>query len=433
MNIKRLTDFNMEKCVLGSILVDGNLIYTCSLKPDDFYLTAHKEIFKIMQKMKEKNIPIDTATVSEEIKKAGKEEKIGGITYLFTLTNYLPTALNFERYEKVVKEKSIKRKLWRLLKKIEGKIEKDEEIEEILDDVEKIFNIDYIEDNTASAYSVLSEVWDAISSKNSEVFLPSGIAGIDNLIGGFTRQSLNIIASRPSIGKSSVVLQIALAQASSKKPRNTLIFSLEMDKKALIRRMLSHISGVPHRKIQFNILGEDDLTKLSTALSKISNAPIFINDSTNLSVGDIERIAMRWKKTHGLDFIIVDYMQLLKTPKKEKRVDEVSYLSRALKLMARRLDVVVIALSQLNREAEKRADKRPSLHDLRESGSIEQDADVVILIWRKPDDKGLPSNEGEFIVAKNRDGKIGSVPFVFHNETLRFETFVGGDDIELEG
>jgi len=432
MNIKRLTDFDMEKCVLGSILVDGNLIYTCSLKPDDFYLTAHKEIFKIMQNMKEKNIPIDTATVSEEIKKAGKEEKIGGITYLFTLTNYLPTALNFESYEKVVREKSIKRKLWRVIKKIEDKIESDKEIEDILDDVEKIFNIDYSEDNTTTTYSVLGEIWDAISSKHLEVFLPSGIAGIDNLIGGFTRQSLNIIASRPSIGKSSVVLQIALAQANSKKPRNTLIFSLEMDKKALVRRMLSHISNVPHRKIQFNTLSEKDLERLSVALSKISNAPIFINDSTNLSVGDIERIAMRWKKTHGLDFIIVDYMQLLKTPKREKRVDEVSYLSRALKLMARRLDVVVIALSQLNREAEKRADKRPSLHDLRESGSIEQDADVVILIWRKPNDKGLPSNEGEFIVAKNRDGKIGSVPFVFHNETLRFETFVGGDDIELE-
>lgn len=425
MSINLLTDTDAEKAVLGSILSRGNLVYNCNLKPQDFYKTNHQNIFKLILDFKKDNIPIDIVTFIEKIKQLKYEEQVGGISYIFSLTSCAPSTLNFDYYQKIVKDKSYKRQLYLNTLNLIELLKSDSDIEQINDTMAKIVNWENQDVDIEDASDSFKKFWNDLEKKQGIEFIPTGLNKLDNLLGGFTKQTLNIIACRPSIGKSSLATQLALYQLLNNK--KVLFFTLEMSTQQLMRRMISQYTRINHFNIQRLNLSDNDWKVLSELPEKFINFPLYIHDSSSLSVNDIENIATKVKYTKGLDFIFIDYLGLMELPKGEKKVDQLGEITRRLKLLAKKLDIVVILLSQLNRNPEARQDKKPSIADLRESGALEQDADLVFLIWRKPDISGLPSDNGELIIGKNRDGAIGSITLSFNNNILKFEEEQNGD------
>lgn len=435
-----------EMSILGGILIDNDAINRVleMLTPDDFYRESHRKIFQAMMKLSDLREPCDLITMTDMLKKAGELEEIGGAAYLATLVDYVPTAANIAYYCKMVKEKSTNRKLISVATEIVSRgYDEQADVEDLLDKAQK--EIYEISENKSrpqyvpvqavlkDAMNILKNLYD---QKEHVTGVPTGYVDLDHKTAGFQPGNLIIVAARPSMGKTTLALNIAeyaSANPHNKKKTPTVIFSLEMGKEELVMRFLASIARVDFGRMRTGHFHDSDWPRLAQAAGIIHNAKIFIDDSPSISVLELRSKARRLKSEHDIGLVIVDYLQLMKgSNNPESRQQEISEISRSLKALAKELDVPVVALSQLNRELEKRADKRPMMSDLRESGAIEQDADVIMFVYRetvycedcrKPDvtcSKGHERN-AEVIIGKQRNGALGTIELTFIGEHTRFE------------
>ena len=419
--------------MLGSMLLDKNAVFRAaeSLTPDSFYRDAHRYIFEAVLVLFDKGEPVDLVTVTETLRKSGKLDAVGGSIYIADLINSVPTAANIDHYSKIVEEKYILRRLIESgTNMVADAFSDPQHIDDVLDNAEKmIFDIAmrHSREGFHKIDAVIKNVLDKIDSlygKNQSITgVPTGYADLDNMTAGFQNSELIIIAARPSVGKTAFALNIAQDVAiRSKVP--VAIFSLEMSKESLAQRMLCAEAEIEQQKLKTATLSDTGWKKLTRALGRLSEAPIFIDDSASMSSTEIRAKARRLKLERGLGLIIIDYLQLMRGNKSrvENRVQEISEIARSLKVMARELECPVIALSQLSRAVEQRPDRIPRLSDLRESGEIEQTADLVMFIHR--DDYYNPQSErgniAEIIIAKQRNGPVGQVELVFRKEIAKF-------------
>jgi replicative DNA helicase len=433
-----------EMSILGGILIDNDAINRVleMLTPEDFYRESHRKIFQAMMRLSDTREPCDLITMTDMLKKAGELEEIGGAAYLATLVDYVPTAANIAYYCKMVKEKSTNRKLISVATEIVSRGYDDQaDVEELLDKAQKeIYEIS--ENKSRPQYvpvqAVLKEAFNILKNlhdqKEHVTGVPTGYVDLDHKTAGFQPGNLVIIAARPSMGKTTLALNIAqYASAESKKKVPSVIFSLEMGKEELVMRFLASIARVDFGRMRTGHFHDSDWPRLTRAAGILHDAKIFIDDSPSISVLELRSKARRLKSEHDIGLVIVDYLQLMRGgANPESRQQEISEISRALKALAKELNVPVVALSQLNRELEKRADKRPMMSDLRESGAIEQDADVIMFVYReavycedcrKPDttcSKGHERN-AEIIIGKQRNGALGTIELTFIGEHTRFE------------
>lgn len=423
-----------EKSVLGAILIDESVIsdIVTVVKPRDFYEPKHQAIFDAILKLFEKSSPIDLLTLTDQLKKNKDLTKIGGSAYLAELTNYVPTASHAEAYAKMVAQAATRRRLIKASSSITDlAYEEGTTVDELLGKAEKeIFSVSDSNSvgDLVSLEDILTESFDRIEAlhKNQGALrgVSTGYRDLDNMTAGFQRSDLLILAARPAMGKTTFVTNLAYNVATiAKQP--VLFFSLEMSKEQLVDRMLADASGVDSWKIRTGNLNDEDFSKLSEAMGEMAEAPIMIDDTPGLSILEMRTKARRAAHNRELGLIIVDYLQLMQASTRSNdgnRVQEVSEISRGLKLIARELNVPVVALSQLSRTVENRNPKIPQLADLRESGSIEQDADIVMFIYREAyyEPETERQNITDLIIAKHRNGPVGKVELYFHPERLRF-------------
>jgi replicative DNA helicase len=425
---------DVERTVLGSMLIDGNASVTAmeKLTEDCFYSTANKRLFICLRDMFEKSIPADVLTLAEELRKKSWLESVGAEPYLAELVDNVATSANIEHHVKILLEKNTLRSLISTAAEITTTCFSSEgEAQEILDNAEaKIFSISEsrIKNTFESLGQLLPRTFQDIEtySKGGIQGIPTGFKDLDELTSGFQRSDLIIIAGRPSMGKTAFALSIALhASALTKFP--TAIFSLEMSKSQLAQRMLCAEARINMHQLRSGKLPHKELPKLSLAAGPLSEAPLFIDDTPGITVLELRAKARRLKAQHNLSFIIIDYLQLMSSSgPSESRQQEISQISRSLKGIAKELDLPVVALSQLSRAVEQRGgDHRPQLSDLRESGAIEQDADVVMFVYRdEVYNKDLPEDEkgkAEIIIGKQRNGPIGKIDVTFVRDYARFE------------
>ncbi len=416
-----------EQCVLGGILIEaGALLKVIELlEPDDFYKESHRLIYSAIIDLFDRNEPQDLVTVHNELKKKGLLEKAGGPLYLAELTETVPVASNIDYYARIVRDKAILRRLIQKSSDIASLCyEEAEDVDDILEYAESaVFELSQskIRQSFHKINDVLKESIQKVSSlydkKELITGVPSGFIELDKLTAGFQPSDLIIIAGRPSMGKTAFALNIA-QHAAVDHGVPTAIFSLEMSKEQLALRMLCSEAMVDAHRVRTGFLSQDDWRKLLDAADNLSKTPIFIDDTPALSVLEMRAKARRLKSDQNIGLIIVDYLQLMQGRSgTERREQEISEISRALKAMAKELNVPVIALSQLNRKVEDRPNKRPQMSDLRESGAIEQDADVIAFIYRDEVYNRDPNNprrgKAEIIVAKQRNGPTGTVLLAF--------------------
>lgn len=427
-----------EQSVLGAILIENTALYKAIeiIGIDDFYKEAHKKIFLSMIELSEKNEAIDLVTLTEYLRKRNELDSVGGATYLSLLANTVPTAANIKYHSKIIYEKALLRNLINTATEIVSYgYENSRDIEELLDYAENaIFRIS--EKKIRPSFSAIKDIIkdsfetiERLSEKKERVTgIPTGFYDLDMLTSGFQPSDLIIVAGRPSMGKTALCLCIA-QHAGIEKGQPVAIFSLEMAKEQLVIRMLCAEARVDSHKLRSGFLAKSDWPRLTTAAGRLSEAPIFIDDSPGTSVLEMKAKARRLKAEHGLGLIVVDYLQLMSGRGERRRggpdtrEQEISEISRSLKALAKELSVPVIALSQLNRAVESRQDKRPLLSDLRESGAIEQDADVILFIYREEVYKQTEENKGvaEIIIGKQRNGPVGIVKMAFIDKYTRFE------------
>jgi len=427
-------DLIAEQSILGSLLLDKNAIMRVAelIHSDSFYRDAHRYIYEVILELFDKGEPIDLVTVTDALRKLGKLDLVGGAIYIADLLNSVPTAANVEYYAKIVEEKAILRRLIESGTQIVADaFEGAEKVDQILDNAEKsIFAIALkrVREGFHRIDSVIKGVLDKIDSiyekKEAITGTPTGYHDLDQLTAGFQNSDLIIIAARPAVGKTAFALNIC-QNAAIKYKIPVAIFSLEMSKEQLAQRMLCSEAEVNAQKLKTASLSDTGWKKLTRALGRLSEAPIFIDDSATLTSTEIRAKARRLKMERGLGLVIVDYMQLLRgRTRVENRVQEISEIARSLKTLARELNVPVIAISQLSRAVEQRTDRIPRLSDLRESGEIEQTADLVLFIHREgyynpQSDRG---NVAEIIVAKQRNGPVGTIELVFRKEIAKFHS-----------
>lgn len=422
-----------EMAVLGAMLLDENAIATAveSLEADSFYHDSHRKVFEAILNLYQANKAVDLITLTEELKKNGQLDAIGGVSLLTALANATPTAANAGHYVNIVREKKTLRTLINNATRIVSLCyESDGNVDGVVDDAEK-FIFEVSDRRAKGSYSHLKEIVkdsietiDLIYQKKAHVTgVPTGYIDFDIKTAGLQPSDLIVVAGRPSMGKSAFALGIAdYAGVIEKIP--LAIFSLEMSKEQLVQRMLCAHAKVDAHKVRTGYLATSDWPRLTAAAGKLSEAPIFIDDSPAISVLELRAKARRLKAHQNIQMIILDYMQLMRgTSGMESRQQEISEISRSLKALARELSVPVIAISQLSRAVESRTDHRPQLSDLRESGAIEQDADVVVLILREEYYNPSPENQGvaEVIIAKQRNGPVGTMRLAFIKEYTRFE------------
>ncbi len=421
-----------EQSVLGSMILDKNAIITATeiLKPSDFYKEAHREIYESILEIYNRDEPVDLITLSEELKKRNTLDAIGGILYLADLSEAISTTANIRFYCEIVEEKSILRRLINASSEIIAKgYEADEDINVIIDAAEKkIFEItqkrsseglDPIKEVLLESFSRIEQM---ALNKSGLTGLTTGFIDLDQKTSGLQKSDLLLVAARPAMGKSAFSVNLAVNSAL-KGNASVAIFSLEMSKEQLVQRMLSSESHVELQKIINGRLDEDDWPKLLRAMGPLSQAKIFIDDTPGITLMELKAKCRRLKMEKGLDLVMIDYLQLMSGEgRSENRQQEISTISRGLKILAKEMDCPVIALSQLSRAPELRSDHRPILSDLRESGAIEQDADIVMFLYR--DDYYHPDSEkkniGEVIIAKHRNGPTGTVELVFMGEYTKF-------------
>lgn len=421
-----------EQSILGSILLDKEAIITVTetIKPEDFYKEAHKIIYECMMKLNNKNEPIDLITLTEELKKQGHLEDIGGISYITSLSTIVPTTSNVKYYADIVKEKSVLRKLIRVSNDILNLgYDSSIKVEDILEKAEKqIFDIsqEKSSEDFQTINSVLMDTYDTIeklyTNKEDITGITTGFDDLNKKTNGLQRTDLLLVAARPAMGKTAFSLNL-VQNAALKGDASVAVFSLEMSKEQLVQRMLSAQSHVELKKIKTGKLDENDWPRIIDAMSVLSNANIYIDDTPGIKIGELRSKCRKLKIEKGLDLILIDYLQLMEGDGgNESRQQEISKISRSLKIIAKELNCPVVALSQLSRAPEQRSDHRPMLSDLRESGAIEQDADIVMFLYR--DEYYHPDSErkniGEIIIAKNRHGETGSVELVWLGEIQKF-------------
>ncbi|WP_270183007.1 replicative DNA helicase [Alkalihalobacillus sp. CinArs1] len=421
-----------EQAVIGAVFLETDALTTATevLQPEDFYRAAHQKIFSVMIELSEKGEPVDLVTVTSELQDRKLLEEIGGVSYLSDLANSVPTAANVEYYSKIVEEKSILRRLIRAATDIASDgYAKENEIENLLSEAEKSIMEVSQRKNTGAFISIKDVLVDAydniemLQNNTGDITgIPTGFSELDRMTAGFQRNDLIIVAARPSVGKTAFALNIA-QNVATKTDENVAIFSLEMGAEQLVMRMLCAEGNIDAQRLRTGALTGDDWQKLTMAMGSLSNAGIYIDDTPGIRVGDIRSKCRRLKQEKGLGMILIDYMQLIRgNGSTENRQQEVSEISRALKGIARELEVPVISLSQLSRGVESRQDKRPMMSDIRESGSIEQDADIVAFLYRDDyyDKESENKNIIEIIIAKQRNGPVGTVELAFVKEFNKF-------------
>ena len=421
-----------EQSILGSILLDKDAIITVTetIKPDDFYKEAHKIIYECMITLSNKGEPIDLITLTEELRKQGHLNDIGGISYITSLSTIVPTTSNVKYYADIVKEKSVLRKLIKASNEIinlgySGATK----IEDVLEQAEKsIFDIsqEKTSDDFKSINLVLMDAYDMIeklyTNKSDVTGITTGFKDLNKKINGLQRTDLILIAARPAMGKTAFSLNL-VQNAALKGDASVAVFSLEMSKEQLVQRMLSSQSSVELKKIKTGTLNDNDWPRIIDAMAVLSDAKIHIDDSPGIKISELRSKCRKLKIEKGLDLVLIDYLQLMEGEgNNESRQQEISKISRSLKILAKELNCPVVALSQLSRAPEQRADHRPMLSDLRESGAIEQDADIVMFLYRDEyyHADSESKNIGEVIIAKNRHGETGSVELVWLGEVQRF-------------
>lgn len=422
-----------EQAVLGAIFLEPSSLTLASeiLIPDDFYRAQHQKIFHAMLKLNDQGKAVDFITVTAELASADLLEDIGGVSYLSELAGSVPTATNIEHYAKIVEEKSLLRRLIRTATGIaQDGYTREDEVEVLLGEAEKSI-LEVSQRKNAGAFhnikDVLVRTYDNIevmhNRKGDITGIETGFFELDKMTAGFQRNDLIIVGARPSVGKTAFALNIA-QNVATKTGENVAIFSLEMGAEQLVMRMLCAEGNIDAQRLRTGSLTDEDWGKLTMAMGSLSNAGIFIDDTPGVRITDIRSKCRRLKQEHGLGMILIDYLQLILGSGRsgENRQQEVSEISRSLKGLARELQIPVIALSQLSRGVEQRQDKRPMMSDIRESGSIEQDADIVAFLYRDDyyDKESENKNIIEIIIAKQRNGPTGTVQLAFVKEYNKF-------------
>ncbi len=429
-----------EKSVLGAILISNDAFNHAAelIDSHDFFRDAHRRIFDKMVALSQRGVAIDFITLKDELVKAGEIDEVGGPAYIASLADGVPRSTNVEYYARIVKEKATLRNLIHSANKILVEAyQAEQEPDLLLDEAERaIFAI--AEDRIRAGFVPLRDLVQSSfttieklqQTKGAVTGVPTGFADLDEMTTGFQPGDLVVVAARPSMGKTSLVLNMAQHVGTST-DMTVGFFSLEMSKEQLFMRMLTSEARIDAHRFRTGLLTEKDYGKLSHALGTLAEAKVFIDDTASIGVLEMRAKARRLKAEHGLHLLIIDYLQLMQGRGRfESRQQEVSAISRSLKGLAKELSVPIIALSQLSRAPEGRTDHRPQLSDLRESGAIEQDADLVMFIYRpevyekeetKPEDQGV----AEIIVGKQRNGPIGTVRLSFLNQYTRFENYAG--------
>lgn len=423
-------NLDAEQSVLGSMLLDRDAVTRAIeiLTPEDFYREQHRAVYQAICRLFDRGEAVDMVTATEELKKSGQLEQVGGVSYIASMANMVPTAAHVERYAKIVAEKSILRRLASTSTEIVHKVyEGREAADDLLDEAEQsIFAI--AQGIRRKSYSVLKDVlvraFERIeylfANKGRAIGIPTGFSKLDELLCGFQPAELIVLAARPSMGKTTLALNFA-AHAAVEHRIPVGVFSLEMSSEQVAQRILCAEARVDSYRLRTGYLRDHDWPELSRALGKLSEAPIFIDDTPNMSLMEMRARARRMRAEHKIGMLIIDYLQLMHARgRAESRQQEISEITRALKGLARELDIPVLALSQLSRAVEQRESRRPQLSDLRESGAIEQDADVVAFIYIRPDQEPERNNHVEVIIAKQRNGPIGTCELIFMKEYARF-------------
>ncbi|MFC1770064.1 replicative DNA helicase [Nitrospirota bacterium] len=422
-----------EQSVLGAVLIDPDSLLKCLdlVKEGDFYRDSHRKIYTVMLDLFERNEAIDLITVSEALGKKNELEAVGGSAYIATLASQVPTAANIKYHSRIIRERALLRELLRTSTDIASRVYEDtEEAEVLLDFAEKsIFDISEkrmnqaftpMKDVVKGSFKAIEELYER---KDSITGVATGFRDLDEITTGLQKADLIVVGGRPSMGKTAMSLNIAQHVGVENKG-TVAIFSLEMSTKQLVMRILCAEARVDSNNVRKGRIEKSDWPKLTGAAGRLMESPVFIDDSSTINVLEMRAKARRLKMEHGLSLVIVDYIQLMHGRSGfERRDQEISDITRSLKGLAKELEVPVIALSQLNRGVELRTDKRPTLADLRESGAIEQDADVIIFLYRdevynkdNPDARG----KAEFIVAKQRNGPVGTIKVSFIGNQTRF-------------
>lgn len=431
-------DLLAEQSVLGGMLLSKDAVadVTGLLRGVDFYVPKHEVIYEAILSLYAQGEPTDVITVTDELTKTGQLQRGGGADYLHTVTSIVPTAANASYYAEIVAEKALLRRLVEVGTRIVqmGYAAEGEAVDLVNNAQAEIYTV--TGGNTTDDYVPLSEAVDAAVEEiqkaeglgDGMLGVPTGFSDLDALTNGFGAGQMIIIAARPAMGKSTLALDIARA-ASVGHGQAAVFFSLEMGRAEIAMRLLSAEASIPLQSMRKGTLDQRDWAKMASTTARVNDAPLFIDDSPNLTLVEIRAKCRRLKQRHNLKMVVIDYLQLLSSGKKvESRQQEVSEFSRALKLLSKELEVPVVALSQLNRASEQRADKMPAISDLRESGSLEQDADMVILLHRESSyEKDNPrAGEADFILAKQRNGPTGTVTVSFQGHFSRFQDMPAG-------
>jgi replicative DNA helicase len=430
----RLQPHNIEaeESILGSLLIDPDAVIRVStfLQPADFYVERHGWIYEAVLDLHERRQPADLVTLSDELTRRDQLDEIGGASYLTSLMNVTPTSIHAEFYARIVERTAVLRRLIDAAGKIARLAYQDtEDVEEIVDRAEEIiFGVSErrVDRDLRPIRHVLDEYYDRIEylyqHQGEIIGIPTGLADLDKLLGGLQRSDMVVLAGRPGMGKTSMALSLAL-QAARRWHKRVALFSLEMSDEQLVQRLVSAETGIDSQRLRLGNIKTDEWTTFYQAIRLLSETSIYIDDTPAISALELRTKARRLHAEHGLDLLIVDYMQLMRGgTRNENRQQEISFISRSIKALARELNIPILALSQLSRQVESRHDKRPMLSDLRESGSIEQDADVVLFIYRdeiyNPDTE-FP-NIAEVIVSKHRSGPTGIFNVYFKKHLAQF-------------
>ncbi len=426
-----------EASLLGALLIDADAVVKIAdvVRADDFYEERHQRIYEAIVQLYEKHSPIDVLTLSDQLKGTGFLDMTGGSSYLTELTNFVPTATHVEQYAQIVSQKALRRRLIKASQDIVGMgYDEARGLQELIEEAEtRLFEVSqrHVKQDITSIETILSESFDRLDELHKDKGkirgVPTGFKDMDNILAGLQKSDLFILAARPSMGKTALALNLA-HNVAVKSEQPVLIFSLEMSKEQLVDRMLAMESGVNAWALRTGNLTDTDFEKIGHAMGTLSEAQIFIDDSPGITVSDLRTKARREAHMHPVGLVIVDYLQLMSGGSRfsgdGNRVQEISEISRGLKGIARELNVPVIALSQLSRSVESRHPQIPQLADLRESGSIEQDADVVAFIYREDyyNPETDRKNITDIFIKKHRNGPTGAVELYFDREKQRFSS-----------
>lgn len=421
-----------EEAVVGAVLINPEVYYDIAqfLTADDFYIHRNKWIWEAFVRLHEGRVPVDLLTLSEELERAGQLAEIGGSAYLTSLINQVPTSLNAEAYGRIVEENSIRRRMINAANQIASLAYKSDTIDQVMGEAEKaVFGVSEkrLKHDLQPIRSILSTYYDRIDdlSKRPEDFhgVPTGFYDLDKLLGGLQPSDLLIIAGRPGQGKTGFLLSIAKNAALTHK-KHVAIFSLEMSNEQVVQRLIAQETGIDSQRLRTGKLLENEWPLFTHAIEVFSDTHIYLDDTPAITPLQLRTKCRRLHMEFGIDLVIVDYLQLMGGDmRNDNRVQEVSHISRSLKVLARELNVPVLTAAQLSRAVEQRTDKRPVLSDLRESGSLEQDADIVMFIYR-PDQYEKDSdkhNIAQILVSKHRNGPVGDVELIFRGALAKFE------------